>query len=128
VNENEDGNGKKRFFKLKNKTVKYGENEPKKANEFFTLTAVRPDSCQSEKFQARFHPLCIQLKYMKLNWSFVSQKKHHTSIQAYKSKNKKGNSVQCSYSFFETLLYLKSTLENTARLNNKTTDDSLVDF
>jgi hypothetical protein len=30
VNENEDGNGKKRFFKLKNKTVKYGENEPKK--------------------------------------------------------------------------------------------------
>jgi len=47
VNENEDGNGKKRFFKLKNKTVKYGENEPKKANEFFTLTAVRLDSCQT---------------------------------------------------------------------------------
>ena len=91
------------------------------------LTAVKLDNCQSEKFQARFHPLCIQLKYMKLNWSFVSQKKHHTSTQAYKSKNKKGNSVQC-YSFFETLLYLKSTLENTARLNNKATDDSLVDF
>ena len=32
MNENEDGNGKKCFFKLKNKTVKYGENEPKKAN------------------------------------------------------------------------------------------------
>jgi hypothetical protein len=47
VNENEDGNGKKRFFKLKHKTVKYGENEPKKANEFFTLTAVRFDSCQT---------------------------------------------------------------------------------
>ena len=36
---------------------------------------VKPNSCQSEKFRARFHPLCIQLKYMKLNWGFISQKK-----------------------------------------------------
>ena len=97
------------------------------------LTAVRSDSCQTwqlskwkilGKISSPLHTAKIHEAQLELCFS---KKKHHTSIQAYKSKNKKGNSIQC-YSFFETLLYLKSTLENTPRLNNKATDDSLVDF
>ncbi len=55
------------------------------------LTAVRPDSCRTEKFQAKFsiifyiqenyllqnfslaNPFCTELKCMELNWSFISQ-------------------------------------------------------
>ena len=97
------------------------------------LTFVRSHSCEtwqlskwkiSGKISSPLHTGKIHEAQLELCFS---KRKTTCFNSSHKSKNKKGNSVQC-YSFFETLLYLKSTLENTSRLNNKATDDSLVDF
>ena len=69
----------------------------------------------------KFHPFWIQLKYMKLNWSFDSQKKNTAYFSLffsdiYSSNQGIRNSLQC---FFETLMieYVQKSLGHSIQQN-----------
>ena len=94
--------------------VRANENPTSKnVHQFFSKRATLK-SC-------KFHPFWIQLKYMKLNWSFDSQKKNTAYfsfffLDIYSSNQSIRNSLQC---FFETLMieYAQKSLGHSIQQN-----------
>ena len=94
--------------------VRANENPTSKnVHQFFSKRATLK-SC-------KFHPFWIQLKYMKLNWSFDSQKKNTAYFSLffsdiYSSNQGIRNSLQC---FFETLMieYVQKSLGHSIQQN-----------